>query len=79
MSSRDYVFDRIVLFELEVLRARLEYWAGDLVGYLDTAYGMVKKCKLTAKIALEGGERERKKQMEREETQNWYGDQWEGC
>jgi hypothetical protein len=40
---------------------------------------MVKKCKLTAKIALEKGEREREKQMEREERQSWYGDRREGC
>jgi len=45
---------------------RLKYWAGDFVGYLDTMYAMMKKCKLLAKIALEEGEREREKQMERE-------------
>ena len=66
LSSRNYVFDRIVPFELEVLHARLKYWAGDFVGYLDTMYGMVKKCKLMAKVALEEGEREREKQMGRE-------------
>ena len=36
------------------------------MGYLDTMYGMVKKCKFMAKIALEEGEKEREKQMERE-------------
>ncbi|KAF9647421.1 hypothetical protein BDM02DRAFT_3098171 [Thelephora ganbajun] len=66
LSSRKYIFDRLVPFELEVLHARLKYWAGDSVGYLDMMYGLVKKCKLMAKIALEEGEREREKQMERE-------------
>ena len=32
------------------------------MGYLDTVYGMVKKCKFMAGVALEGDE----KQMERE-------------
>ena len=45
---------------------RLKYWAGDFVGYLDTMYAMVSKCKLMAKIALEEGERERERQLERE-------------
>ena len=36
------------------------------MGYLDTMYAMIKKCKLMAKIALEEGEREREKQRERE-------------
>jgi hypothetical protein len=66
LSSRNYVFERLVPFELEVLHSRLKYWAGDSVGYLDTMYAMIKKCKLMAKAALEEGERERVKQLERE-------------
>ena len=66
LSSRKYVFDRLVPFELEVLHVRLKYWTGDFVGYLDTMYAMVKKCKLMAKIALEEGEREMERQLERE-------------
>jgi hypothetical protein len=66
LSSRNYVFDRLVPFELEVLHSRLKYWAGDFVGYLDTMYAMIKKCKLMAKTALEEGEKEREKQLERE-------------
>jgi len=34
--SRNHLFDCFVLFELEVLRARLKCWAGDLVRYMDT-------------------------------------------
>lgn len=66
LSSRNYVFDRLVPFELEVFHVRLKYWNGDFVGYLDAMYAMVKKCKLMAKIALEEGEREMEKQLERE-------------
>jgi trafficking protein particle complex subunit 12 len=66
LSSRNYVFDRLVPFELDVLHVRLKYWTGDFVGYLDTMYAMVKKCKLMAKIALEEGEREREKELERD-------------
>jgi len=36
------------------------------VGYLNTMYGMVKKCKPMAKMTVEEGEREREKQMGRE-------------
>ena len=36
------------------------------MGYLDTMYAMVKKCKLMAKIALEEGEREREREEKRE-------------
>jgi len=36
------------------------------MGYLDTMYAMVKKCKLMAKHALEEGEREREKEKQRE-------------
>jgi hypothetical protein len=66
LSSRNYLFDRLVPFELEVLHVRLKYWEGDFVGYLDTMYAMVRKCKLMAKIALEEGEREKERQLERE-------------
>lgn len=36
------------------------------MGYLDAMYELVKKCKLMARVALEEGEREREKQLERE-------------
>lgn len=36
------------------------------MGYLDTMYAIVKKCKLMARAALEEGEREREKERERE-------------
>ena len=36
------------------------------MGYLDTMYELIKKCKLTAKAALKEGEREREKELERD-------------
>ena len=36
------------------------------MGYLDAMYAIIKRCKIMARIALEEGEREREKQMERE-------------
>ena len=50
-SSRQWVFDRILPFELEVLHARLKYWAGDHMGYLDALIGILKKCKSKARQA----------------------------
>lgn len=48
-SARAYLFDRVLPFELEVMHARLKYWAGDPMGYLDILYALLKKCKLQAK------------------------------
>ncbi|KAG2112987.1 uncharacterized protein F5147DRAFT_682178 [Suillus discolor] len=55
-SARAYLFDRILPFELEVMHARLKYWAGDLMGYLDILYALLKKCKLQAKISKTEGD-----------------------
>ena len=63
VSSRSYVFDHLIPFELEVLHAKPKYWTGDFVGYLDTIYwvvtmcSVVKKCKLMAKMRVGGRER----------------------
>ncbi|OAX34869.1 hypothetical protein K503DRAFT_697904 [Rhizopogon vinicolor AM-OR11-026] len=50
-SARAYLFDRILPFELEVMHARLKYWAGDPMGYLDVLYALLKNCKLKAKAS----------------------------
>ncbi|KAG1907894.1 uncharacterized protein F5891DRAFT_997619 [Suillus fuscotomentosus] len=55
-SARAYLFDRILPFELEVMHARLKYWAGDPMGYLDILYALLKKCKLQAKISKTEGD-----------------------
>jgi hypothetical protein len=55
-SARAYLFDRVLPFELEVMHARLKYWAGDPMGYLDVLYALLKKCKLQAKNSKAEGD-----------------------
>ncbi|KDR80719.1 hypothetical protein GALMADRAFT_91300 [Galerina marginata CBS 339.88] len=44
-EAREYVFERILPFELEVMQTRLKYWAGDHMGYLDALNALLKKCR----------------------------------
>ncbi|EEB89987.1 hypothetical protein MPER_11866 [Moniliophthora perniciosa FA553] len=48
-ENKTYLFDRILPFELEVMYARLKYWAGDHMSYLDALYQLLKKCKTKAR------------------------------
>ncbi|KAI0358032.1 hypothetical protein OH77DRAFT_1397582 [Trametes cingulata] len=50
-ETRQYLFDRVLPFELEVLHARLKYWAGDHVGYLDALAALLRRCKAKARAA----------------------------
>ncbi|KAI8996438.1 hypothetical protein BD414DRAFT_409004 [Trametes punicea] len=50
-EARDYLFDRILPFELEVLHARLKYWAGDHIGHLDALAALLRRCKAKARAA----------------------------
>ena len=43
---REYVFERLLPFELEVMQTRLRYWAGDEMGYLDVLNALLKKCRM---------------------------------
>ncbi|TFK48533.1 hypothetical protein OE88DRAFT_1634832 [Heliocybe sulcata] len=49
--ARDFLLDRLLPFELEVLHARGKYWAGDHMGYLDALWALVRKCRRKAKEA----------------------------
>ncbi|KAI5895432.1 uncharacterized protein SCHCODRAFT_01088086 [Schizophyllum commune H4-8] len=49
-SARAWLMDRILPFELEVMRARLRYWAGDPMGYTDALAGLLNKCKVKARL-----------------------------
>ncbi|KAK7025241.1 trafficking protein particle complex subunit 12 [Favolaschia claudopus] len=51
VSSRTWIFERILPFELEVMHARLKYWAGDHMGYVDALYALLRKCKLRSRRA----------------------------
>ncbi|KAJ7116057.1 hypothetical protein C8R44DRAFT_675622 [Mycena epipterygia] len=44
-TTRAWLFDRILPFELEVMHARLKYWTGDHMGYLDALFALLRKCK----------------------------------
>ncbi|KAF8967618.1 hypothetical protein BDZ97DRAFT_1755730 [Flammula alnicola] len=44
-ETREYVFERMLPFELEVMQTRLKYWAGDHMGYLDALNALLKKCR----------------------------------
>ncbi|THV02479.1 hypothetical protein K435DRAFT_817676 [Dendrothele bispora CBS 962.96] len=48
-EAKAYVFDRVLPFELEVMQARLKYWAGDHIGYLDALNLLLKKCRSKAR------------------------------
>ncbi|KZT21559.1 hypothetical protein NEOLEDRAFT_1073338 [Neolentinus lepideus HHB14362 ss-1] len=56
--ARDYLLDKLLPFELEVLHARGKYWAGDHMGYLDALWALVRKCRKKAK---EAGKKKSKK------------------
>ncbi|KAJ7180722.1 hypothetical protein C8R46DRAFT_1070393 [Mycena filopes] len=50
-STRTWLFDRILPFELEVMQARLKYWAGDHMAYLDALYALLRKCRVRSRRA----------------------------
>lgn len=50
-SSREWLFDHMLPFELEVMNARVKYWAGDHMGHLDALNGLLRKCRTKARAA----------------------------
>ncbi|OCH85501.1 hypothetical protein OBBRIDRAFT_762865 [Obba rivulosa] len=48
-SARAWVFARALPFELEVLHARLKYWAGDHMGHLDALAALLRRCRNQAR------------------------------
>jgi hypothetical protein len=51
IEYRDYVFEKVLPFELEVMYARVKYWSGDHMGYLDALSALLRKCKRKAREA----------------------------
>ncbi|KAF7308849.1 Tetratricopeptide repeat protein 15-like [Mycena kentingensis (nom. inval.)] len=51
LATRQWLFDRVLPFELEVMNARLKYWAGDHMGYLDALHALLRKCKSRSRRA----------------------------
>ncbi|KZT71978.1 hypothetical protein DAEQUDRAFT_665146 [Daedalea quercina L-15889] len=50
-SAREWLFEKKVPFELEVLHVRLKYWTADHMGYLDALAGLLAQCKAKARAA----------------------------
>lgn len=50
-SSREWLFEKKVPFELDVLHARLKYWMGDHMGYVDALVGLLGLSKTKARAA----------------------------
>lgn len=53
-AHSDFLFEKLVPFELEVLRARVKYWSGDQMAYLDDLVRLVKRCKKGSRKACSG-------------------------
>jgi trafficking protein particle complex subunit 12 len=45
----------VLPFELEIMHARLKYWAADHLGYLDALVPLLRKCKTRARAAGKSG------------------------
>ena len=52
VSPRDYLWQTLVPFELEVLHAKTRYWAGDHMGYVDELTDLITRCKRKAREAI---------------------------
>ncbi|KAI0285811.1 hypothetical protein BGY98DRAFT_909570 [Russula aff. rugulosa BPL654] len=50
-SARTHVLDHILPFELDVIYARVKYWAGDSQGYTDALGALLRRCRRRARIA----------------------------
>lgn len=48
-TARDWVFERILPFELEIMQTRLHYWAGDHLAYVDALNAVLTKCRVRAR------------------------------
>lgn len=53
-SPREYLWQKLVPFELEVLHAKTRYWAGDHMSYVDDLVALIARCKRKAREAGEG-------------------------
>jgi len=50
-EARSWLFERLLPFELEVMQARVKYWAGDHMGYLDALNVLLTECRTKARLA----------------------------
>ncbi len=50
-SARTHVLEHVLPFELDVIYARVKYWAGDAQGYTDALGALLRRCRRRARIA----------------------------
>ena len=50
-SARTHVLEHVLPFELDVIYARVKYWAGDSQGYTDALGTLIRRCRRRARIA----------------------------
>lgn len=71
-SIYQYIIDNILPFELEVLKAKTRYWAGDHMGYLDELMSLLNKCKMMARKAGSATGKKGKGQVRDEQAVNMW-------
>jgi hypothetical protein len=50
-SARAHVLEHVLPFELDVIHARVRYWAGDAHGYADALGALLRRCRRRARGA----------------------------
>ncbi|KAI0305862.1 hypothetical protein B0F90DRAFT_1873301 [Multifurca ochricompacta] len=50
-TTRTHVLENLLPFELDVIQARVKYWAGDHYGYADALGALLRRCKRRARSA----------------------------
>ena len=50
-SARAHVLEHVLPFELDVIHARVKYWAGDSHGYADALGVLLRRCRRRARSA----------------------------
>ncbi|KAJ3481257.1 hypothetical protein NLI96_g7781 [Meripilus lineatus] len=53
-STSAYLFEKLVPFELEVLKAKVKYWSGDQMAYVDELTRLIMRCKVMSRKACTG-------------------------
>ena len=56
-ASRTHVLEHVLPFELDVIHARVKYWAGDANGYTDALGTLLRRCRRRARNARSDADR----------------------
>ncbi|KAF8269800.1 hypothetical protein EI94DRAFT_1778124 [Lactarius quietus] len=57
-TARTHVLEHVLPFELDVIQARVKYWAGDANGYTDALGVLLRRCRRRARAARIDGDRQ---------------------